>query len=425
MTFANWIPDARHSGFASPSASCAPECLQRGFREWCRRVQTPAATQGFLPGPPTSYVSFQGLSPYDTSLEILSATSPAHDWHSAEQLEMASIRKRIDKWHVQVRRTGHPSKTRSFTHKADAEAWGRKTEREFDRREIGTDHRSLKLTTVGMLLERYLVEITPTKRGADAERYHLKALQRDPISKQVLVACTSGSVASFRDRRLKKVRPATVRRELVILRHCFEVATRDWDYPNLSNPVAKIEMPSNGPARERRLEEDELSALLAACRKSRVTYLKPAIGLALETGMRRGELLSIKWEDIDLTAALLTIPHTKNGHQRTIPLTSEAVKILSSLPAVDDRVFQATPNAFRLAWSRLKRRADLQNLRFHDLRHEAISRFFELGLSVPEVALISGHRDPRMLFRYTHLKPELVVRKLRAGSDPAIDQHAH
>jgi integrase len=103
---------------------------------------------------------------------------------------------------------------------------------------------------------------------------------------------------------------------------------------------------------------------------------------------------------------------TKNGHPRTIPLTPKAVEILASLEEKDERVFPVTPNAVRLAWERLRKRAGLQDLRLHDLRHEAVSRFFEYGLTVPEVALISGHRDPRMLSRYTHLRPEKVTEKL-------------
>ena len=122
--------------------------------------------------------------------------------------------------------------------------------------------------------------------------------------------------------------------------------------------------------------------------------------------MRRGEILNIKKEHIrDDT---LLIPITKNGHQRIIPLTKRAKYILhkSKLP------FSMSANAVRLAWERLKNKANIKDLHFHDLRHEAISRLFEKGLSIPEVALISGHRDVRMLFRYTHLKAEDVLIKL-------------
>ena len=138
--------------------------------------------------------------------------------------------------------------------------------------------------------------------------------------------------------------------------------------------------------------------------------------------MRRGELLNVRWRDVNLNASTLSIPVTKNGHSRCIPLTPKAVSILIERDTIDSRpsdfVFPVSANAFRLAWERCKHRVAktypaIETLRFHDLRHEAVSRFFEMGLSVPEVALISGHRDLRMLFRYTHLKAEDVVAKLQ------------
>jgi integrase len=134
--------------------------------------------------------------------------------------------------------------------------------------------------------------------------------------------------------------------------------------------------------------------------------LKAIIELAIETGMRRGEILKIEQHHVrDRT---LMIPLTKNGVSREIPLTKKATNILhdSSLP------FPMTPNALRLAWSRIKKKGNIKDLHFHDLRHEAISRFFEKGLSIPEVALISGHKDVRMLFRYTHLKAEDIMKKI-------------
>ena len=157
----------------------------------------------------------------------------------------------------------------------------------------------------------------------------------------------------------------------------------------------------------------ELDRLLKGCGSSRVWWLEPLIILAIQTGMRRGELLGIQTADLDFEARTLHIPVTKNGHPRTIPLTEKASAVLKASISDSDRIFPPSANAFRLAWERLKRRVGIEDLRFHDLRHEAISRFFEMGLSVPEVALISGHRDYRMLFRYTHLRAEDVVKKLR------------
>jgi len=128
--------------------------------------------------------------------------------------------------------------------------------------------------------------------------------------------------------------------------------------------------------------------------------------------MRRGELLAMRWADVDLEGRTVRLSKTKNGYPRMIPLSSTALELLRDLGRTGDAVFPATANAFRLAWERLKRRAGISGLRFHDLRHEAVSRFFEKGLSMPEVAAISGHRDPRMLMRYTHPRAEAIAEKL-------------
>ena len=120
----------------------------------------------------------------------------------------------------------------------------------------------------------------------------------------------------------------------------------------------------------------------------------------------------MRWADVDLAGRTVHLPTTKNGWPRTVPLSSRAAALLKAIPREGDVVFDVSGNAVRLAWERLRRRAGISGLRFHDLRHEAVSRFFEMGLNVPEVALISGHRDPRMLFRYTHPKPELIAAKL-------------
>ena len=141
--------------------------------------------------------------------------------------------------------------------------------------------------------------------------------------------------------------------------------------------------------------------------------MRLAIELAIETGMRRGELLNAKWEHIDRGKRLLHIPETKTGHSRAIPLSSKAIRVIeASENQQQEHILAISANALRLAWERLCKRCNIRNLRFHDLRHEAISRFFELGLSIPEVQLISGHRDVRILMRYTHLKPEDVGLKL-------------
>jgi len=128
--------------------------------------------------------------------------------------------------------------------------------------------------------------------------------------------------------------------------------------------------------------------------------------------MRRSELLGLTWDDIDIKSKTAYLPDTKNGSSRTVPLSSKALAVIRNLDKTQLRLFPVSDNAIRLSWDKLKKRAKLKDLRFHDLRHEAISRFFEKGLSIAEVALISGHKDPRMLMRYTHLKAEDVALKL-------------
>ena len=328
---------------------------------------------------------------------------------------MATFRKRGSSWHVQVRRSGHPPVTRSFKLKADADAWARKLEAEVDRGELPVDRRALRSTTLGDLLTRYRETVTPTKRGNAQEDHRLRKLLAYPISRTALAKLTPAAFAKYRDERLSQVQGVTVRRELAIMRHALEVARKEWDLCLPSNPAGDIKLPMLPKARQRRLGEGELERLLAACGPRR-RLLATIVQLAAETALRRGELLNVRWRDVDLPGRTLHVPQTKNGHPRTIPLTPCAIALLKANreegASVDDRLFPLSPNALRLAWERLVRRAGIADLHFHDLRHEAVSRFFERGLTVPEVALISGHRDFRQLFSYTHLRAADVADKL-------------
>ena len=183
-----------------------------------------------------------------------------------------------------------------------------------------------------------------------------------------------------------------------------------------NNAFADVTRPKNAAPRERRLNGHERDRLQAACAQCRNPFVRYLVELAVETAMRRGELLNARWTHVSFETRTMRIPVTKNGHARTIPLSSGALATLRTLSdgraPGDERILPITQDAAKMAWKRLAKRAGLKDLRFHDLRHEAISRFFERGLSVPEVALISGHRDPRMLFRYTHPRAEDIAAKL-------------
>ncbi len=326
---------------------------------------------------------------------------------------MASIRKRGNKYQVQVRRVGQASTSKSFHELKDAKAWARLMEVKADKGDLLADPKILKQTTLAEIVRRYRDTISPRKRSSDTERLVLCAFLLHPICRRRLSELRSEDFAAYRDERLREVKPSTVRRQLAIIKHALEVARNEWSVPIQGNPLTKLQFNGADQRRERRLRAGELDAIIGAAQSCRNPLIRPIVLFALATGMRRGEILAVKHQHIDFAGRSLLIPETKNGHPRTIPLTSDALALLHGRSTEgQERIFPVTANAFRLAWERVKKRAKIDDLHFHDLRHEAISRFFEKGLNVPEVALISGHRDARMLFRYTHPKVETIAAKL-------------
>jgi len=328
---------------------------------------------------------------------------------------LATVRKRGDRWQVQVRRKARTPTSRSFRLKSEALLWAREQELEADQNRPQA-HKTLKGITVADIVSRYRDEVVPRKRGADRETLVLNAFLRHPLAQVALSDVTAGMVNAYCTERLRRVKPGTLNRELDILRHAFGVARRNWDVPLAHNAFAEVTRPKGGAPSERRLHSGEQERLLSECFRCRNPYVRFLVELALETAMRRGELLKMRWCDVSVEKRTLHIPVTKNGHARTIPLSGVALALMRDLRdhygQSSERLLPITDNAAKMSWKRLAKRARLENLRFHDLRHEAISRFFEKGLNVPEVALISGHRDPRMLFRYTHPRAEDIAAKL-------------
>jgi integrase len=308
--------------------------------------------------------------------------------------------------------------SKSFHGLKDAKAWARHAEVQADRHELPPDPKVLQEVPLGDLVRRYRDTVTPRKRGQSSETVVLNKFLRHPICQRKLSEPLVTHFAAYRDERLKEVKPATLKRQLGLIHHMFEIARDEWSLPIRQNPVGKLKLKGTDKRRERRLRDGELDKLLQAawrCRSPRIAWI---IRLAVETGMRRSEILSIRSEHVDLKNRALLLRDTKNNEPRTIPLTRAALALLQPVIGemdTDDRLFPMTPNAFRLAWERVKKRAGISDLRFHDLRHEAISRLFERGLTTPEVAMISGHRDMRMLFRYSHAMRERVLVRLDNG----------
>jgi len=320
---------------------------------------------------------------------------------------VATYRKRNGKWQAIVRHKTIGTTSRSFHTKQAAIKWVLGVEEQLEAGTFGT----LRPThiTLGELLERYSCEVTPAKRGATTELRRLQRLIRDPVSG----LRASQAIAAYRDRRILDGR-RTCHYDLILIRHCLKIAMNEWGLMLSSNPVDRVKMPTSSPARNRRLEDGEFDRLEEAAKQTKNPHIWPIVVFAIETGMRRGEILGLRWEHVDLERRIAYLPLTKNGSSREVPLSTKATQVLTGQRQRNDTPspFPVTSNGFRLAWDRLRCRAGLSDLRFHDLRHEAISRFFELGLNIPEVAVISGHKDPKMLFRYTHLRAEELVGRL-------------
>jgi integrase len=329
---------------------------------------------------------------------------------------MATIRKRNSRWQVQVRRTGYPPISKSFLSKSDAEKWAREKERAIDRAELPINVSDLKQTTVGDLLRRYLATVTPTKRGQKVEAYRLGTMLNHEIALVSLSKLAPAAIAQYRDDRLKAVSSCSVLKELAILQHCFSLAIKDWGIPLHSNPVALISKPKQHRARDRRLEAGELEALDEALRQHGNPLVRSVFLFAIHTGMRRGEILSLNWSAISLQARTAHLAITKNGHSRDVPLSPAAIAVLRELPHREGKAFPIGIDALRYGLSKAMEQAGVENFHLHDGRHEALSRFAELGLSVIELSSISGHRDPRMLSRYVHLKAQDISEKLSRAS---------
>jgi len=300
--------------------------------------------------------------------------------------------------------------------------WARQTEAEMERG-AWIDRTEAEQTTLKEALERYAREITPRKKGAKQELNRINRLKNRPIANITLAHLRSSDFARYRDERLASVSPSSVRLELAILSNLFTVAKRDWGIEGITNHVLDIKKPSaTGNERNRRLDPEEEKILLNACKKYGNPWLTPMISFALETAMRKGEILSLEWKNVDLKKQTAYLPDTKNSEPRKVPLSKRAIEILKKIPrSVNGRVFPTTDNAIKLGFYRSCKKAKsldgkedkpIIDLRFHDLRHEATSRLFEKGLNPMQVAAITGHKTLQMLKRYTHLRAEDLAKML-------------
>lgn len=341
-------------------------------------------------------------------------------------------------WKAVIRKTGFPSNIKTFRLKKDAEDWARRTEDEMVRGLFIQRGPSERLT-FEKAMERYLAEVTPTKRPFTQTGERMRSVPLIGFfGKYSLAAVTAEMVAQYRDRRLAgegrkgqdgELIPRaanTVRLELALLGHLFTVALKEWGLGLPYNPVLNVRRPAPGPGRTRRLDKAEEAKLFKAVDKHSNPMLSWIVRVAVETGMRSSEITTLKRNQVDLTRRVVRLLDTKNTLPRTVPLSTKATALFRKAlanpirPIDTDLIFFGEPGKdgkrrpynFNKVWLDIKRTAGFPDFRFHDLRHEAVSRFVEGGLSDQEVSAISGHKSMQMLKRYTHLRAEDLVAKL-------------
>lgn len=328
---------------------------------------------------------------------------------------MATFRNRNGKWQARIQRQGQVPVSKSFNTRQEAERWARQVEAQMDQGRFV----SLRLderTTLGDLVTRYMVEVTPLMKSAEADLIRLAALKRNPLCKLNMVALTPTRVAEFRDQRLKLVSGGTVIRELAYISSVINHARREWGV-NIDNPVRLVRKPATPQGRSRTVNEAELIRILDALTPRptrRVSpWMKPLVELAVETAMRRGELLGLQWAEIDLINRVARLPVTKNGEGRYVPLSSRAVHILEGLPrSLSGCVFPIKPQTVAAAFMKASKRAGLGDVRFHDLRHTGTTALATKLPNVIELAAVTGHKSLTMLKRYYHPDAKTLAKKL-------------
>ena len=326
---------------------------------------------------------------------------------------MASISKRGQyQWQAKIRKKGYPVMSNTFDTKREAEAWAAITESEMTRG-VFVDRSKAESTTFEDVINRYIKEDAPKHKGGDSEIIRLKAFLRDEakICARAMATLLTEDFEEFRDKRAQKVQPATVKRDLGLLHSVIEHNRRRLNLRE--NPISDVRRPTVNNARDVRFQGNEEERLFTAIEDIRNPWLRPLVIFALETAMRRGELLSLRWENVNLEKRTALLPDTKNGTSREVPLSSRALEVLRTIPrSLDGKVFKTTSEGLKKSFERARKRADMEHFNFHDLRHESITRLFERGWNIMEVSAVSGHKDLSSLKRYTNLRASDLAKKL-------------
>jgi len=342
---------------------------------------------------------------------------------------MATVQERRDsagavKYRVQIRLRGYPPESATFDRKTDAKQWAQRVESDM---RAGRYVKTVEARrhTFGDMIDRYMRDVLPAKRRGTRE---VQSAQfewwKNRLGDYLLADITPAMIGEQRDELAAGVThygtkrsPATVSRYLAALGHCFTVALKEWGWVE-DNPVRKVTKPREPKGRVRFLSDEERARLLDSCRQSQNPCLHAIVVIALSTGMRKGEILNLTWDriDFDRDAIVLLPEDTKNASARVVPLVGRAREVLEELrrtrrrvdtdlvfPSINDGDGHVAPLNIRNAWQAALERAEIQDFRFHDLRHSAASYLAMNGATLVELAEILGHKTLQMVKRYAHL----------------------
>ena len=322
-------------------------------------------------------------------------------------------------YRVQVRLKGYPPQTATFARITDARKWAQQVESAIrDGRHFKTAES--KKHTLKELIDRYIEDVIPNKKKNGRKQATQLLWWRAQLGDYLLSDITPALIAEHRDNLLRgityrgaKRSPATAVRYLAALSHAFTIACKEWGWIE-DSPLRKVTKPKEARGRVRFLDTPEREKLLWACREAKSSYLYIVVVLALSTGMRQGEIMNLSWNDVDLKKGRITLHETKNGERRIVPLVGHALELLRRhetkrqiatallFPAKKGQKPQKAIN-LRGAWEAALQKAEINDFRFHDLRHSCASYLAMNHASLAEIAEVLGHKTLQMVKRYAHL----------------------
>jgi integrase len=335
---------------------------------------------------------------------------------------MATIEKRTTdtgeaSYRVKIRLKGYPTQTATFARLTDAKKWSQHTEAAIrEGRHFKTTE--AKKHTLADLVDRYIKDVLPKKPKQAVRQKQQLEWWKEKLGYCLLADITPSLIVKYRDElasgetyRGTPRTPATVVRYMAALSHAFTIAVNEWQWLE-DSPMRKVKKPTESRGRVRFLDNDERQRLLTACKESSNTWLYSCVILALSSGMRQGELMGLKWQDVNLKDGFLILHETKNGERRRIPLAGLGLELLKEHAKIrrldtpllfPSNVHADKPIALRKPFETALKTAGINDFHWHDLRHCTASYLAMNGASLAEIAEILGHKTLQMVKRYAHL----------------------